>query len=182
MLAGGFLCAGRRATKAGISIAGGAAFSCTVLSKSSICSRQWLSQHSEVAQFVLLNKPGPSTALGVVWNFCAKGEQKRLAHKFAAPECPNLLKLRAAVEQNLQPICFYVKNDYAMGHHVYDQHFYGILCSPLFEGKTYAQINAMVDRLLEPIGLKGRVKLHCQPPSRFEKLRGRLRWRWQLEK
>ncbi|KAL8424588.1 hypothetical protein Efla_003704 [Eimeria flavescens] len=108
--------------------------------------------------------------------------QKRLAHKFAAPECPNLLKLRMAIEQNFQPICFYVKNDYAMGHHVYDQHFYGILCSPVFEGKTYGQINAMVDRVLEPIGLKGRVKLHCQPPSRFEKMRHRVHWRWQLEK
>lgn len=108
--------------------------------------------------------------------------QRRFAHKFAAPECPNLLRLRSAIEQNLNPICFYIKNDYAMGHHVYDQHFYGILCSPLFEGKTYGQINAMVDSVLKPIGLKGRVKLHCQPPSRFEKMRHRLRWRWQLEK
>lgn len=108
--------------------------------------------------------------------------QRRFAHKFAAPECPNLLRLRSAIEQNLHPICFYVKNDYAMGHHVYDQHFYGILCSPFFEGKTYVQINAMVDRVLEPIGLKGRVKLYCQPPSRFENMRHRLRWRWQLEK
>lgn len=50
--------------------------------------------------------------------------QRRFAHKFAAPECPNLLRLRSAIEQNLHPICFYIKNDYAMGHHVYDQHFY----------------------------------------------------------
>ncbi|CDJ68261.1 hypothetical protein, conserved [Eimeria necatrix] len=99
---------------------------------------------------------------------CTETQQARFAHKFAAPECPNLLKLRKAIEQNFKPVCFYVKNDYAMGHHVYDQHFYGILCSPLFEGKSYRQINAMVDRVLEPLGLGGRVKLHCQPPSRFE--------------
>ena len=28
----------------------------------------------------------------------------------------------------------------------------GILCSPLFEGKTYGQMNAMVNRVLEPLG------------------------------
>ncbi|CDJ43020.1 hypothetical protein, conserved [Eimeria tenella] len=106
--------------------------------------------------------------LGIFRSLDCTHAQARFAHKFAAPECPNLLKLRKAIEQNFKPICFYVKNDYAMGHHVYDQHFYGILCSPLFEGKSYKQINAMVDRVLEPLGLGGRVKLHCQPPSRFE--------------
>lgn len=55
---------------------------------------------------------------------CTETQQARFAHKFAAPECPNLLKLRKAIEQNFKPVCFYVKNDYAMGHHVYDQHFY----------------------------------------------------------
>lgn len=47
----------------------------------------------------------------------------RYAHKFAPPTSENIVKLRAAIQKNLQPICFYVKNDYTMGHHVYDQHF-----------------------------------------------------------
>ncbi|KAL8438110.1 hypothetical protein ACSSS7_000475 [Eimeria intestinalis] len=94
-----------------------------------VVGRQWLA--AESAQF-----SPPETVCSSLFP-CAFGEQKRLAHKFAAPECPNLLKLRSAIEQSFQPICFYAKNDYAMGHHVYDQHFY---------------INAMVDRVLEPIG------------------------------
>lgn len=62
--------------------------------------------------------------LGIFRSLDCTHAQARFAHKFAAPECPNLLKLRKAIEQNFKPICFYVKNDYAMGHHVYDQHFY----------------------------------------------------------
>lgn len=70
---------------------------------------------------------GPPNGVAECWTSAGRAcdsWQRRYAHKFAAPECPNLLKLRAAIEQNLNPICFYVKNDYAMGHHVYDQHFY----------------------------------------------------------
>ncbi|PFH35197.1 hypothetical protein BESB_060840 [Besnoitia besnoiti] len=89
----------------------------------------------------------------------------RSAHKFAAPPCPNLLLLRKSIHQRLQPILFFLKNDTTMGNYVYDQHFKGVLCSPLFEGKSYKEINAMVDRVLEDIGLSGRVKLYCQPPS-----------------
>lgn len=47
----------------------------------------------------------------------------RYAHKFVPPVSDNILKLRSAIEKNLHPICFFVKNDYTMGHHVYDQHF-----------------------------------------------------------
>ncbi|PHJ21750.1 hypothetical protein CSUI_004402 [Cystoisospora suis] len=90
----------------------------------------------------------------------------RSAHKFAAPPCPNLLLLRRTLQERFHPILFHIKNDTTMGNYVYDQHFKGILCSPLFEGKSYKEINAMVGRVLEDIGMnKSRVKLHCQPPS-----------------
>ncbi|GBE62378.1 hypothetical protein, conserved [Babesia ovata] len=72
-------------------------------------------------------------------------------HKYAAPSTPKLDALRSAISAKLQPICFHVKNDPNYGTYVYDEHFYGILCSPLFEGKTYTEINAMVDQILEPL-------------------------------
>lgn len=72
-----------------------------------------------VAANAAVNPPKPSSV-----SLKNRNQQIRNAHKFAAPDCPNLLKLREAVERNFQPICFFVKNDYAMGHHVYDQHFY----------------------------------------------------------
>ncbi|KAK1441950.1 hypothetical protein BgAZ_502820 [Babesia gibsoni] len=103
-------------------------------------------------------------------------------HKYAAPSSPKLDAMRAAITAKLQPICFQVKNDPDYSTYVYDEHFYGILCSPLFEGKTYTEINAMVDEILEPLGLKGAVKLNCQPPSKFFKLRNHVRWRWNLNR
>uniref|UniRef100_UPI00389B3A8B mL179 n=1 Tax=Toxoplasma gondii TaxID=5811 RepID=UPI00389B3A8B len=104
------------------------------------------------------------------------------AHKFAAPPCPNLLLLRKTIHQRLQPILFFLKNDVTMGNYVYDQHFKGVLCSPLFEGKSYKEIYAMVDRVLEDIGLSGRVKLYCEPPSLLHKMKYHVRKHWPLEK
>ncbi|KFG60835.1 hypothetical protein TGRUB_225720 [Toxoplasma gondii RUB] len=106
----------------------------------------------------------------------------RAAHKFAAPPCPNLLLLRKTIHQRLQPILFFLKNDVTMGNYVYDQHFKGVLCSPLFEGKSYKEIYAMVDRVLEDIGLSGRVKLYCEPPSLLHKMKYHVRKHWPLEK
>nr|CEL68982.1 TPA: hypothetical protein BN1204_047090 [Neospora caninum Liverpool] len=106
----------------------------------------------------------------------------RFAHKFAAPPCPNLLLLRKNIHQRLQPILFFLKNDTTMGNYVYDQHFKGVLCSPLFEGKSYKEIYAMVDRVLEDIGLSGRVKLYCEPPSLLHKMKYHVRKHWPLEK
>ncbi|EDO07128.1 uncharacterized protein BBOV_IV007740 [Babesia bovis T2Bo] len=105
-----------------------------------------------------------------------------LHHKYAAPSTPNLDAITAAINAKLQPICFHIKNDPNYSTYVYDQHFYGILCSPLFEGKSYKEINAMVEQILEPLGLKGCVRLNCQPPSRFHKLRNHIRWRWNVDK
>ncbi|CDR97543.1 hypothetical protein, conserved [Babesia bigemina] len=102
-------------------------------------------------------------------------------HKYAAPSTPKLDALRSAISAKLQPIYFHIKNDPNYGTYVYDEHFYGVLCSPLFEGKTYTEINAMVDQILEPLGLKAAVRLNCQPPSRFFKLRRHIRWRWNVD-
>ncbi|EKX72959.1 conserved hypothetical protein [Theileria equi strain WA] len=102
-------------------------------------------------------------------------------HKYAAPPGPKLEALRSAIISKLQPICFYVKNDPNYATYVHDEHFYGILCSPMFEGKSYAEINQMIEKILEPLELKGRVRLNCQPPSRYHKLKRHIRWRWNLE-
>nr|PVC49762.1 hypothetical protein MACL_00002782 [Theileria orientalis] len=88
-------------------------------------------------------------------------------HKYAAPHGPKLQALKEAITSKLNPICFYVKNDPNYSTYVQDEHFYGILCSPLFEGKTYSEMNEMVNGVLEPLNLKGRVRLNCQPPSRY---------------
>ncbi|SBT80757.1 conserved Plasmodium protein, unknown function [Plasmodium malariae] len=107
---------------------------------------------------------------------------KKYAHKFASPDCPNLMNIKKVIYEKLKPICFHIKQDYTMGHHVHDMHFYGILCSPLFENKSYKEMNSMVEKLMSEINLAGRVKLHCQPPSRFNKMKKHIRWRWNLEK
>mmetsp|Transcript_7324 Transcript_7324/g.14319 ORF Transcript_7324/g.14319 Transcript_7324/m.14319 type:complete len:178 (+) Transcript_7324:233-766(+) len=108
--------------------------------------------------------------------------QTRRAHKKAAPPCPNLENIRRIVHQKLQPIEFRLKNNYpAAGWH-YDILFKGLLCSPLFEGKTYGEMKDMVDQAMTEIGMKGRVYLHCEPPSRYEKMRRLVQKRWPIEK
>ncbi|BAM41297.1 conserved hypothetical protein [Theileria orientalis strain Shintoku] len=72
-------------------------------------------------------------------------------HKYAAPHGPKLQALKEAITSKLNPICFYVKNDPNYSTYVQDEHFYGILCSPLFEGKTYSEMNEMVNGVLEPL-------------------------------
>eukprot|EP00388_Colpodella_angusta_P001180 GDKJ01003890.1.p1 GENE.GDKJ01003890.1~~GDKJ01003890.1.p1 ORF type:complete len:123 (-),score=18.68 GDKJ01003890.1:55-423(-) len=106
----------------------------------------------------------------------------RFAHSFAAGPSPNLEKLRAAVHQHLSPIAFDVQNDYTFGNHVYDRHFKGYLCSPLFEGKTYPEINEMVENVLKGIEMEGSCKFHCQPPSRWLKMKRLTRKRLSMEK
>ncbi|SJK86498.1 conserved Plasmodium protein, unknown function [Babesia microti strain RI] len=106
----------------------------------------------------------------------------RWAHSFAAPPSPNLDRLKHEIIEKFHPICFQIKRDCTFGTHLHDSHFMGILCSPSFEGKTYKEINSMVDKVLESIGLKGRVRLHCQPPSKFNKMYRHTRWKWNLDK
>ena len=64
---------------------------------------------------------------------------------------------------------------------VHDTHFIGICCSPKFEGKTHKQINEMVDAIAEEVGVKGRVKLLCQPPSKWHMLKRRSRHKWDFD-
>eukprot|EP00922_Rhytidocystis_sp_ex-Travisia-forbesii_P022137 GHVS01032414.1.p1 GENE.GHVS01032414.1~~GHVS01032414.1.p1 ORF type:complete len:195 (-),score=32.41 GHVS01032414.1:786-1370(-) len=107
---------------------------------------------------------------------------RRYAHKYAPPYCPNLINIRKMVNQRLQPIYFTLKNDPAFGFHIWDMHFRGLLCSPLFEGKTYDEMNEMVRKALTPIGMTNRVRLTCQPPSLFCKMKRMSRQRWPMEK
>ncbi|CEM05421.1 unnamed protein product [Vitrella brassicaformis CCMP3155] len=108
----------------------------------------------------------------------------RHAHKFAAGPTPNLDTIKRTVYQKMQPVHFAIKNDYTVGNYVYDKHFYGLLCSPLFEGKSYKEMHELVQRELEAAGIeRGRVFLHCEPPSRWNKIQHKhVRWRWNLEK
>eukprot|EP00389_Voromonas_pontica_P001464 GDKH01002187.1.p1 GENE.GDKH01002187.1~~GDKH01002187.1.p1 ORF type:complete len:137 (-),score=18.23 GDKH01002187.1:94-504(-) len=106
----------------------------------------------------------------------------RFAHKFAAPPCPNLNKLRSMVWTKFYPIHFELQNDYNYGTHIYDTHFKGILCSPKFEGKTYAEMNRMFNEECFKVGLKKRVKMHCEPPSRFLKMKKFVRHHWNMER
>ncbi|KAK2195084.1 BolA-like superfamily [Babesia duncani] len=92
---------------------------------------------------------------------------RRFYHRFAGPPSPNLEALKEAIISKLHPICFRIKNDSNYATYVHDEHFYGIICSPLFEDKSYAEINQMVQDIIGPLGLKGKVTFNCQPPSRF---------------
>eukprot|EP00916_Digyalum_oweni_P015346 GHVL01025105.1.p1 GENE.GHVL01025105.1~~GHVL01025105.1.p1 ORF type:complete len:145 (+),score=4.69 GHVL01025105.1:51-437(+) len=108
----------------------------------------------------------------------------RFAHRRAVPAAPNLEALRKIVHQKLRPIHFEIKFDFEYGTFPrdFDHHFKGILCSPLFEGKSYEEINKLVDDTLDEIGLKGFVRLHCQPPSRYHKMHRMKIQRWNMEK
>ena len=91
----------------------------------------------------------------------------RFAHKWAAPPSPNLVSIKQAIQENLNPIYFTVRNDIATGPWNSDQNFYGLLCSPKFEGKDYAEMYAMLNVVLEPLGMSGRCRFSLEPPSRW---------------
>merc|ERR1712203_813175 len=92
-------------------------------------------------------------------------QQKRHVHKFAKGPTPNLNVLRRMFYAKFRPVHFMLKNDLEMGPYLYDQYFRVILCSPVFEGMTPAQMYQMVDQELDKIKLKGRVRVLCRPPS-----------------
>ena len=91
----------------------------------------------------------------------------RFAHKWASPPSPNLTSIQNAIQAELKPIFFAIRNDIATGPWNSDQNFYGLLCSPKFEGKEYAEMYRMVDDVLAPLGMSGRCRLSLEPPSRW---------------
>lgn len=105
-------------------------------------------------------------------------QQKRFAHRFPKGATPNLDKLQECVYTKFRPIHFMVKNDMDMGPYLYDQHFTGILCSPLFEGKTPAQTYRMWERAMKDIGLKGRTRFTLRPPSQWDMLKYKATWNY----
>ncbi|CAD7950000.1 unnamed protein product [Amoebophrya sp. A25] len=101
--------------------------------------------------------------------------------KFKRPPSPNYDKIRDVIYQKFQPVQFYLNNDGEGGPYVFDQHFKGLLCSPKFEGVDPIEMYKMVEREMAQIGLAGRVRLNCQPPSRFHMLHRTVRKRWGID-
>eukprot|EP00929_Paragymnodinium_shiwhaense_P039175 TRINITY_DN20600_c0_g1_i1.p1 TRINITY_DN20600_c0_g1~~TRINITY_DN20600_c0_g1_i1.p1 ORF type:complete len:195 (-),score=30.28 TRINITY_DN20600_c0_g1_i1:282-809(-) len=105
--------------------------------------------------------------------------QVRDFRKFACPPKPNLDALRKVIMVRLTPVYFYLKNDPKFNPTVlWDAHFKGICCSPKFEGKSFKEINAMVEECAEEVGMGGRISMFCQPPSKWHLMRRRGRRRW----
>eukprot|EP00933_Yihiella_yeosuensis_P072459 TRINITY_DN80843_c0_g1_i1.p1 TRINITY_DN80843_c0_g1~~TRINITY_DN80843_c0_g1_i1.p1 ORF type:complete len:164 (+),score=19.51 TRINITY_DN80843_c0_g1_i1:91-582(+) len=106
----------------------------------------------------------------------------RTHFKFAKPPSPNLDALRKALTEKLVPVHFFLRNNLTFTNFVWDQHFIGIMCSPKFEGKSHKEINDMVDSICDEVGMKGRVRILCQPPSRWHMMKRRTRKRWDFDR
>mmetsp|Transcript_126196 Transcript_126196/g.200156 ORF Transcript_126196/g.200156 Transcript_126196/m.200156 type:complete len:155 (+) Transcript_126196:70-534(+) len=105
----------------------------------------------------------------------------RTYYRFARPASPKLDELRKVLTERLTPVHFFLKNDLCYANWVYDMHFTGIMCSPKFEGKSYKEIHDMVNACCAEVGMEGRVRMICQPPSRWHMMRKRARKRWNLD-
>ncbi|CAJ1364621.1 unnamed protein product [Effrenium voratum] len=107
----------------------------------------------------------------------------RCSYRYACPPSPNLVKLRQLITEKLVPVHFFIRNKkLTPWPWVWDTDFMGICCSPKFEGKTHKEINEMVDELAAQVGMRGRVRLLCQPPSRWHMLKRRARSRWDFDR
>mmetsp|Transcript_15616 Transcript_15616/g.35887 ORF Transcript_15616/g.35887 Transcript_15616/m.35887 type:complete len:133 (+) Transcript_15616:43-441(+) len=115
-------------------------------------------------------------------HFLAGLGQSRWHFKFKKPPSPNLDALRKVMTERLTPVHFFLRVDLNFGRiSAWDRHFKGICCSPKFEGKTFAEINTMVEECCKEVGMEGRVRMICQPPSRWHMMRRRARRRWDLD-
>ncbi len=75
--------------------------------------------------------------------------------------------IRTAINSDLAPVYFTIRNDISAGPWNTDQNFYGLICSPKFEGKQYNQMYDMVKQILQPIGMDDRCRFSLEPPSRW---------------
>ena len=91
----------------------------------------------------------------------------RLAHKWASPPSPNMDALKLAIHEQLSPIYFTIRNDISAGPWNTDQNFYGLICSPKFEGKDYQEMYRIVEEVLISLGMNGRCRFSLEPPSRW---------------
>lgn len=92
---------------------------------------------------------------------------RNFAHKWAPPPSPNMDAIKKAINMQLSPIYFAMRNDISSGPWNTDENFYGLICSPKFEGKQYFEMHKMVDDVLMSLGMVGRCKFSVEPPSRW---------------
>ena len=86
-----------------------------------------------------------------------------------------------AITSQLSPVYFAIRNDISAGPWNVDNNFYGLICSPKFEGMKYRDMIRMVDGILEPLGMEGRCRFSLEPPSRWNRLYRKKRWRWGVD-
>ncbi|CAD7942682.1 unnamed protein product [Amoebophrya sp. A120] len=102
--------------------------------------------------------------------------------KFKKPPSPNYDNIRRVVYTKFEPIHFILKNDCGGGPYIWDQFYYGLLCSPKFEGLTYPAMYEMFHKEMAAIGMtQNRLRVTLQPPSRFHLMRRAVRWRWGID-
>jgi hypothetical protein len=75
--------------------------------------------------------------------------------------------LKKAINKELTPIYFTIRNDIAAGPWNTDQNFYGLICSPKFEGKDYSEMYRILDDILTPLKMNGKCRFSLEPPSRW---------------
>jgi|LauGreDrversion4_2_1035121.scaffolds.fasta_scaffold85703_1 hypothetical protein len=100
------------------------------------------------------------------------------AHKWAAPPSPVMDAIKTTIQAQLSPIYFTIRNDISAGPWNTDQNFYGLICSPKFEGKKYEEMFLMVNEILTPLGVAGRCRFSLEPPSRWNVCKTMLSFTW----
>ena len=110
-----------------------------------------------------------------------KSSVRRLAHKWAAPTNPNMEAIKRAVTDHLSPIYFSIRGEQAAGPWNTDENFYGIICSAKFEGKSRSQMNEILLNVLSPLKMHDRCRFSLEPPSRWDRLYRKKRWRWGVD-
>jgi stress-induced morphogen len=89
--------------------------------------------------------------------------------------------IKRAVNDAFAPVYFAIRNEQAAGPWNTDQNFYGVLCSPKFEGKSRTEMVEMVKTALEPLGMADRCRFAVEPPSKWARLYRKKRWRWGVD-
>lgn len=103
------------------------------------------------------------------------------AHKWAPPPNPAMNELKRALNDGLSPLYINLRSDVAAGPWNTDKNFYGIICSPLFEGKSRAEMWQMVNKIVGDLGVNENCRFSLEPPSRWIRLYRKKRWRWGVD-
>jgi hypothetical protein len=89
--------------------------------------------------------------------------------------------IKKAINSSLYPIYFAIRSEQAAGPWNTDNNFYGIICSPKFEGKTPLEMKDMVFDVLKPLEMADKCRFSLEPPSRWARLYRKKRWRWGVD-